>query len=487
MAFIVYVFTDAKRSILDELTLLSRVIGDRNVAAITFDDRELASESLQVLKVKDSITKACMYTFQGELFSEYNANNSGQSCQVPAVNNTISFWGNISIHENILHNNEVIGTIFIQADFRDAARSIVTSVLYMSLVVCAILFIAYLLALKLQSSISDPISHLSKTAENISKNKNYSVRAKRFYNDEVGTLASVFNSMMKEIEDYKVNLEDRVKERTQELEEQKVKAEVANEAKTEFLRNMSHEFRTPLHAINSFSIYGINESESATREVLNKYFSRINSGSKRLLKLVNGILFLARLESGQEVLHINSADLFNAFKNVVKEEQSLLQDKNIELEFVKPAFDTSVNFDSDKMAQVFTNILGNAIKFTPKGKKIVIQFDETDIEYDKKSVPAVSVMVSDEGMGIPENEIDIIFDKFSQSSRTKTGAGGTGLGLSIAKKIVESHMGRIVAKNNPDVGASFTITLPKHLNIGNILVTPYVENSYDRSVKHATA
>ena len=111
-----------------------------------------------------------------------------------------------------------------------------------------------------------------------------------------------------------------------------------------------------------------------------------------------------------------------------------------------------IECDRDKMIQVIINLLSNAIKFTTQGKKIKIECKQSDL--------TLILSFSDEGLGVPENELSEIFDKFVQSSKTKTGAGGTGLGLAICKQIIEAHHGKIWAKNNEEGGASFTITIP---------------------------
>jgi signal transduction histidine kinase len=111
------------------------------------------------------------------------------------------------------------------------------------------------------------------------------------------------------------------------------------------------------------------------------------------------------------------------------------------------------------------NLLSNAIKFTPQGKNLFIDFQVSSLKLGKRStdaqtVPALACTIRDQGVGIPEDELDAVFDKFVQSSKTRTGAGGTGLGLAICKEIIEGHGGSITAQNNAEGGAAFTFILP---------------------------
>ena len=242
------------------------------------------------------------------------------------------------------------------------------------------------------------------------------------------------------------------KETMNKLRQALASAEAATIAKSEFLANMSHELRTPLHAILGFSGFGINKYESASAEKILKYFKRIDQSANTLLNLLNDLLDLAKLEAGKVDLKIQSQDLGAAIKNVVDELESMLAIKNLKI--LLPGFENPVKvyFDNEKIMQVIRNLLSNAIKFSP---------EEGTIEFTHNRMGEhIKVNIKDQGVGIPEGELETIFDKFIQSSKTNTGAGGTGLGLSICKEIMQAHKGRIWASNNPDGGAIFSFELP---------------------------
>jgi signal transduction histidine kinase len=250
-----------------------------------------------------------------------------------------------------------------------------------------------------------------------------------------------------------------------EAEAARLVAERANHAKSEFLANMSHELRTPMHAILSFSEIGKHKVKLASTEKLSHYFSRINDSGKRLLLLLDDLLDLSKLEAGRMEFDFQIQDLQHVIDTELAEFQELFNNKALKIQINQHDIDTVCCFDQLKMLQVMRNLLSNAIKFTPEGKMIAIDISLTRLpsrqsDSQSQSIPALAFSISDEGLGIPEDELELVFDKFVQSSKTRTGAGGTGLGLAICKEIVEGHGGEIKASNNTKGGAVFSVTLP---------------------------
>ena len=239
-------------------------------------------------------------------------------------------------------------------------------------------------------------------------------------------------------------------------------ADRANQSKSEFLANMSHELRTPMHAILSFSNMGVTKAEDAERDKLIRYFTRIEQSGKRLLTLLNNLLDLSKLEAGRMEMNIREEDILRVINAVVAEMDGLIRQQEVQLQIIPPTVSTTVPCDTDKVFQVVSNLLSNAVKFTPGGKTITISVETGSLHKSSngEALETIKVTVADQGIGIPEGELEEVFDKFVQSSKTKTGAGGTGLGLAISKEIVEQHGGAIHAEVNADGGASFIFHLP---------------------------
>jgi signal transduction histidine kinase len=248
----------------------------------------------------------------------------------------------------------------------------------------------------------------------------------------------------------------RVRQRLTETLIAKAEADSANQAKSEFLANMSHELRTPLHGILSFASFGIKKYASAKPEKLLDYFSRIKQSGSILLELLNDLLDLAKLESRRATFTLEPTDPAMLVKAVTGEVDILLSERNLKLRQETSELDEQVTLDAEKIKQVLRNLLDNAIKFSPVGGTIDVGINRVQ--------NSVRVSVSDQGPGIPPDELEAVFDKFVQSSKTKTGAGGTGLGLAICHEIVAAHRGRIWAENRPEGGAVFSFEIPLSLN-----------------------
>ncbi len=262
-------------------------------------------------------------------------------------------------------------------------------------------------------------------------------------------------------------LQARSHEREHELLIQREKAELSNRTKSEFLANMSHELRTPMHAILGFSSLGSNKVETASSEKIASYFSRINESGQRLLGLLNDLLDLSKLEAGRMNFEFSENDLQTTIAKVTEELRPLFRDRLLTIDIEPAGVETTAIYDDEKISQVVRNLLSNAIKFSPEGRSVMIHFSGAKLKVggDQSStseLPAISVSIWDQGTGIPEDELELVFDEFVQSSKTEHGAGGTGLGLSISKEIIKRHGGIIKAGNvaGDDGGAIFTFSLP---------------------------
>lgn len=474
LVFIAYDVVNIRNAMVRELSLLSDVIGKRTATALEFSKAEKAADNLTDFQSTPSVLLACLYTSTGEKLTEFHQGKELIPCPAKQEHGYKFAGKYLTLSQDIFSiSGRYIGSMYIVSDMREIAEHLLEFGAGMGILMLITMAISYFIALGAQKIISAPIASLTDVARSVHVNGHYSVRVTKQYNDELGILADTFNEMLSEVQqrdkalkDVNENLEQMVKERTHDLELAKIKAEDASRAKSEFLRNMSHEFRTPLHGMRSFSDFGIKDAETVERSELKGYFQKIATVTDRLTTLVEGVLNIAQMESGMQEFLMEKSDMIKILESVITEQQALMQKKNVRLIYQKPEFDTAIICNEGRITQVVANLMGNAIKFTPSGSSITLE-----AKIDKNSAPPViSISVSDEGVGVPEEERESIFQKFVQSSRTKTNAGGTGLGLTICMGIVKGHGGKIWVENNENGGATFTFTIPLNIEPGRVLV-----------------
>ena len=247
------------------------------------------------------------------------------------------------------------------------------------------------------------------------------------------------------------------------LEEAKRQAEAANEAKTAFLNNMSHDIRTPMNAIMGYSRMAKKHTDDPKAlEDLDK----IEVSGNQLLSLINQVLEMARIESGKITLTEVPMDIVeraNAMKTVVAADCNA---KNINFTLdTEGIIHTKVFADDSRLSQIVTNVMGNAVKYTPEGGSIV--YYSTELPCEKEGYGLYVIRITDNGIGMSEEYLEHIFDEFTrENNSTVSRIQGTGLGMSIVKKLIDMMGGTIEVKSKPNEGTEVTITLPLKWDTG---------------------
>jgi len=256
-------------------------------------------------------------------------------------------------------------------------------------------------------------------------------------------------------------LEDRVKARTRELEEAYEKLKDLDRMKDSFLSSVSHELRTPLTSIRSFSEILLHYDD-VDPENFKEFMGIINSESERLTRLINDLLDLSRIEAGGMVWHDGLFNLGEVIQDTGRAQGQILEEKSLRLSLDIPPSLPCVFADRDRIQQVLTNLLNNAVKFSWTGGEIGIRVEAFPGKRSGDPEEWIKVSLSDQGAGIEEKDLKIIFDRFRQGScdTMSNKPKGTGLGLPICKEIISHYGGAIRVESEQGKGSTFSFTLP---------------------------
>lgn len=265
-----------------------------------------------------------------------------------------------------------------------------------------------------------------------------------------------------EIEELNISLEDKIAKRTRELseinkalEESHRRLQELDRVKSDFLLNVSHELRTPLTAIKGSVDNMLDGITGPLSEPQRRYLLRVKTNADRLVRLIDDLLDLARIEEGRVQVNPTFFSLPGLASELLETLRPVAAEKSLELFLAEGEDPLIVHADRDKVGQVLMNLLGNAIKFTPSGGSIKVQLAGEEDAFAR-------VHIRDTGDGIPPEQLPLIFDKFYRvQPGLQAKAAGTGLGLSIAKSLVELQGGRIWAESQVGQGSTFFFTLPR--------------------------
>ncbi|MCZ6675760.1 MAG: ATP-binding protein, partial [Candidatus Poribacteria bacterium] len=470
--FIAYDFITFRQAMVRDLSILASIMGENNTAAaLVFNDQSAAEGILASLNAQPHIVYARIYTKDGAVFSSYHRSDLGHesSSLPPLTEESYHHFENdhLDVLRPIHFDGERIGTVYIRSDLQElrGRRNRYMSIVLVALITSSLVVLP--LSSRLRRIISEPILHLVHTMKIVKTNKDYTVRATKHNDDEIGTLIEDFNAMLTEIQtrdtalrEANENLEKHVEERTKELQQEIIEcrqaeeaAETANRAKSEFLANMSHELRTPLNAILGYA--QILQKESGLTPKQKKELSTIQRSGDHLLSLINDILDLSKIEADKMELNLSDFHFPPMLKNIADLFRVRAEQKGITLHY-EPLSDlpVAVRGDEQKLRQVLMNLLSNAVKFTDTGGvAFKVGYHEDNIRFQ----------IEDTGVGIAQESLEDIFESFQQVGKKSLTTKGTGLGLSISKQLVKLMGGEL--RVNSELGADstfwFELALPE--------------------------
>jgi signal transduction histidine kinase/DNA-binding response OmpR family regulator len=471
----IFDFLSSRERLARDLTLIANNAGSSNAPNLDFDNPENAERNLKGLSSLPNIVSADLFTADGQPFAHYQRDGIKTRLQ-SVLREPGQYFTNdfLDVYQPIRRNDRFIGTIHVRSD--GVLREMQTRLSSLGLIVVSSFFgslaVAYLLSSRLQRIVSVPIRRLAELERRVSQQQNYSIRAAKEGNDEVGVLIDGFNEMLAQIQI-----------RDEELSVAKEKAEEANRTKSGFLANMSHELRTPLNGILGFTEMMMEEAGDRGDDHLQPDLEKINAAGKHLLALINDILDLSKIEAGKMELYYEEVDLPSAVNDVATTVRSLVKKNQNQFEVYCPADLGIVLADLTRLRQILFNLLTNAAKFT-EGGTVELHVSREYVHGAQWTI----FEIKDTGIGISREQLDKLFLAFSQADATTTRRfGGTGLGLTISRQIARMMGGDISVESELGKGSTFTVALPlQRAGSDEKQQLPAPIDSHDRRGAHGT-
>ncbi len=578
-SFFAYEFLTFRQTALRQLATQGEIIAANSTAALAFKNEDDAKEILSALKAERHIVAACLYDNEGRLFSKYPGSIHNDTFpSSPERDGYRLEHSHLAGFQPVVQGAKRLGTLYLKSDMGAMYERFRLYGLIALLVIASSFLLAYLLSRMLQNQISHPILALAETARAISARRDYSVRATKLGNDELGLLTDAFNQMLTQIHEqddalreseartrgvldsaisavFVTDAEGRIvdwngraeklfgwkrreavgldfaetvlpprerklqpggmrrfmvekggKKRTIEmsvlrhdgsefpaelsvnplttsgvvtfcgfitditerkraeelnrknfeLEGRNRQIQEASRIKSEFLANMSHELRTPLNGIIGFAEFLVDGKPGPLNPKQEEYLGDILDSGRYLLRLVNDLLDLAKIEAGRMAVNPEDFTLADAINEVTAIAQPIARKRNIEVSVQMSPHITTVTLDQQKLKQVLYNLLSNAIKFNRDAGKV-------EITAFPLGMDRFQISVKDTGIGIKPEDLRRL-RLFREFEQLESGASrpyeGTGLGLALSRKLVEIQGGVITVESEFGQGSTFTVILP---------------------------
>ncbi len=463
VAFAGYQYWSLRQATRDALSIRGRIIAANSTASLAFSNEADARELLAALRADQHIVAAVLYDKGGHVFAAYPAHVAGDVVPAAPGPDGYRFERGLLIGFQPVEEagSQRLGTLYLASDLGVVYDTFRLSGVIGMAVLAVALLAAYLLSRVLQGTIAEPILALAETAKAVSTRQDYSVRAPKLGDDELGALTDAFNQMLGRIEDqkdelqrYASDLERRVEERTHELHERNESlrrnaAELlaANSELDAFAYSVSHDLRAPLRSIDGFSQILLEDYATQLDEAGRESLHRVRAASQRMGTLIDDLLKLARVTRAE--IRTEDVDLSGMARDIAAELEGATPERKVEFA-IAPGL--KARGDTRLLRVVLDNLLRNSWKYTAKQPAPRVEFRSADANGGQ------AFMVRDNGAGFDMKYADKLFGVF-QRLHSAADFEGTGIGLATVRRIINRHGGRIWAEGAVDQGATFYFTL----------------------------
>jgi signal transduction histidine kinase len=440
----------------DDMTTQAEIIAAVSTPAISFNDPVTARENLSLLRVRPQIQAGAIYTSSGSLFAAY-AQSALVTPVFPSRPGRAGYaieGGRLVVNHPIIDNGEIIGTVYLSARYRMVERlrsyaAILGGVMLLGLLLAA------LVAHRLQQDITRPLAAVTDVARDVMQKRDFSLRVQRAASGEIATLVDAFNDMLAEVGKRAHALQ----EANHTLEHEMTVRQTAERAllladrrKDEFLATLAHELRNPLAPIRTgLDILRISVNDRAAGEKARAIMER---QLKQMVRLVDDLLDVSRINTGKLTIKHEPVELHTVVGDALALVRPYLDALGHTLAVELPPAPVYVRGDGTRLAQVLSNLLNNAAKYTDRDGQLALR---ATLHGEQ-----LAIRISDNGIGIAPEMLGEIFDMFVQADTSlERSTAGLGVGLSLARRLVELHGGSITASSaGLGQGSEFTVTLP---------------------------
>jgi signal transduction histidine kinase len=425
---------------LSEVRTQAEILGRASAPALAFKDAKAAAQDLTMLKGRPDIELAALYALDGTLFASYAVSGQRGIPAQAAAPGYVMDGDSVLVFHPVVDAGERLGTVFLRSS-AGLGQRVRDYLLILGSVLALSLAVAWLVSVWLQRAVTGPILNVADAARQVFERRDFSVRAEKRTADEIGMLAETLNRMLAELE-----------REMAERREAEAAIRAADRRKDEFLATLAHELRNPLAPIRNalYIMQAARDNPAASSEAR----AIIERQLAQMVRLVDDLLDVSRITTGKLALRKEQADARAVAKSAIEAIEPLARARGHQLRVALPPADVTLHADPTRLAQVFLNLLNNAVKFTDPGGRI-------DFEVEVGAGELVA-RVRDSGVGIPAEMREEIFEMFAQADRSlERSTMGLGVGLSLARRLVELHGGTIsVASAGPGKGAEFVVRIP---------------------------